>query len=170
MTIDMLKRAGWFVTFVLVQAIVLGRIHLFGVATPLLYIYFVVQFPRNFPKWAGLLWGFFMGFFIDMFTNTPGLAAASLTLIAAIQPYYLELFLSRDTAEDMKPALSTMGFTRYVYYVVPQVLLFCLLFFTLEHLSFFNLTHWALCILGSSVITLVLIFTFEIAKNKSEST
>jgi len=167
MTIEMLKRAGWFLVFVLAQAIVLGRIHLFGVATPLLYIYFVLQFPRNFPKWAGLLWAFFLGLFIDVFQNTPGLAATSLTLIAAIQPYYLELFLSRDTAEDMKPALSTMGFTRYVYYVVPQVLLYCLLFFTLEHLSFFNLTHWGLCILGSAAITLILIFTFEVAKNRS---
>ncbi len=167
MTIEMLKRAGWFMVFVLVQAIVLGRIHLYGVATPLFYVYFVIQFPRNMPKWTSLLWSFFMGLSIDIFFNTPGLAAASLTAIAAIQPYYLELFMSRDSAEDMKPSLSSMGFTRYVYYAIPQIFLFCLLFFTLEHLSLFNLTHWALCILGSTLITLVLIFTFEIAKNKS---
>jgi len=166
MTIEVLKRFGWFVVFVLAQAIVLGRIHLFGVATPLLYVYFVLQFPRNLPKWAGLLWGFFMGLSIDIFMNTPGLAAASLTLLAAVQPYYLELFLSRETVDDMKPAFATMGYTKYIYYAVPLVLLYCLVFFTLEHLSFFNLTHWALCTFGSVAITLVLIFTLEVAKNR----
>lgn len=89
MTQDFLKRAGWFLVFVLAQAMVLGRIHLFGVATPLLYVYFVTQLPRNYPKWASLLWGFMMGLLVDIFSNTPGMASASLTLIAAIQPYYL---------------------------------------------------------------------------------
>ena len=51
MSIDVLKRAGLFIAYVLVQAMVLGRIHLFGFATPLLYVYFVVKFPRNYPKW-----------------------------------------------------------------------------------------------------------------------
>lgn len=56
MSIDVLKRAGLFIAYVLVQAMVLGRIHLFGFATPLLYVYFVVKFPRNYPKW-GILYG-----------------------------------------------------------------------------------------------------------------
>ncbi len=164
MTIELLKRFGWFVAFVLAQALVLGRIHLFGVATPLFYVYFILQLPRNYPKWASLLWGFFMGLFVDVFLNTPGFAAASLTLIAALQPYYVELFASRDTAEDMVPSLSTLGLTRYIYFAVPLVFLFCLLFFTIEHFSFFNPTHWILCVLGSTVLTLVLIFSFEVAK------
>jgi len=166
MTIELLKRFGWFVAFVLAQVIVLGRIHLFGVATPFLYVYFILQLPRNYPKWAGLLWAFFMGLSVDIFLNTPGFAATSLTLIAAIQPYYMELFVSRDSAEDMKPAMSTMGATRYTYFVVPLVLLFCLLFFTIEHFSFFNFSHWLSCVFGSAALTLVLIFAFEIAKNK----
>jgi len=166
MTIELLKRFGWFVAFVLAQAIVLGHIHLFGVATPLLYIYFILLIPRNYPKWATLLWAFFLGFFVDIFLNTPGLAAASLTLIAAIQPYYIELFVSHDSAEDMKPTLSTMGATRYTYFVVPLVLLFCLVFFSLEHLSFFNVMHWLMSVLGSTALTLIMIFTFEIAKSR----
>ncbi len=40
MSIDLLKRAGLFIVFALAQTIVLGRIHLFGYATPLLYVYF----------------------------------------------------------------------------------------------------------------------------------
>ena len=165
MTVDLLKRAGWFIVFVLVQAVVLGRIHLFNYATPLFYVYFVTQFPRNYPKWGILLWSFMMGLMVDTFSNTPGLASASLTLIAAIQPYFFEIFIPRDSVDDLKPALSTLGPLKYSYYIIVLVLLYCLVFFSLELFNYFNLTQWALCVGGSTVVTLLLIFTFEIAKS-----
>ena len=166
MTIDLLKRAGWFVVFVLAQAIVLGRIHLFHCATPLFYVYFVTQFPRNYPKWGILLWSFMLGLMIDTFSNTPGLASASLTLIAAIQPYFFELFVPRDSLDNLKPALSTLGPLKYSYYIVMLVLLYCLVFYSLELFNFFNLQEWALCVAGSDAITLLLIYTFEFAKSR----
>ncbi len=166
MTLDLLKRAGWFVVFVLAQAVVLGRIHLFGVATPLLYVYFVTQFPRNYPKWGVLLWSFLMGLMVDTFSNTPGLAAASLTLIAAIQPYLFEAFVPRDSIENLKPSLSTLGPFKYSYYIVILVVVYCLVFYSLELFNFFNWEQWALCVVGSAVVTLMLIFSFEIAKSK----
>lgn len=166
MSEDLLKRIGWFMVYVMAQVMVLNRIHLLGVATPLLFVYFVLQLPRNCPKWESLLWAFVMGLFIDIFTNTPGLAAASLTLVAAVQPYYFELFLSRDAAKNIRPSLAAMGLTRYLVYSTPLVLLMCTAFFSLETLSFFNWQHWLLCIAGSTVITMLLIVTFEIAKSR----
>ena len=166
MTIDLLKRAGWFIVFVLVQAMVLGRIHLFNCATPLLYVYFVTSFPRNYPKWGILLWSFLLGLLIDTFSNTPGLASASLTLVAAVQPYYFELFVPRDSVDDLKPAMSTLGPLKYTYYIVVLAVLYCLVFYSLELFNFFNWTQWASCVGGSALITLLLIYTFEIAKNK----
>lgn len=165
MTVDLLKRAGWFVVFVLVQAVVLGRIHLFNYATPLLYVYFVLQLPRNYPKWGVLLWSFMLGLMVDTFSNTPGLASASLTLIGALQPYFFELFVPRDSVDDLKPALSTLGPLKYSYYAIVLVLLYCLVFYSLEYFTYFNLTQWAFSVGGSAVLTLVLIFTFEIAKS-----
>ena len=161
MVTDILKRVGWFVVFVLAQAMVLGRIHLFNCATPLLYVYFVTQFPRNYPKWGSLLWAFFMGLIIDIFSNTPGLASASLTLIAAVQPYYFELFIPRDSSETLKPSLATLGMLRYSYYIVVLVLLYCLVFFSLEMFTYFNWIQWLMNVGGSAAITLLLIFTFE---------
>lgn len=164
MTTETLKRLGWFMVFLLAQVFVLGRIYMFGVATPLLYVYFILQMPRNYPKWALLLWGFSLGLLVDIFFNTPGVAAASLTVIAAIQPYYMELFIPRDSSEDLRPSLKTLGALRYSNYTIPLVLVYCVLFFTLEHFSFFDALHWLLCVVGSTLLTLILIFTFEIAK------
>ena len=166
MTTDSLKRIALFLVFVLAQALMLGGIHLFNCATPLLYVYFVMMFPRNYPKWALLLWSFTMGLLIDVLFNTPGLAAASLTLIAAIQPYLLEAFTTQDSAENLEPTLKTLGWEKYTVYAVMTVLIFCIVIYSLEMFSFFNLLHWAMCVIGSTLITLVFIFTFEIARSK----
>jgi len=166
MTADFLKRIVLFLVFVLAQALMLGGIHLFNCATPLLYVYFVMMFPRNYPKWALLLWSFTMGLLIDVLFNTPGLAAASITLIAAIQPYLLEAFTTQDSAENLEPTLKTLGWEKYTTYAVMTVLIFCIVIYSLEMFSFFNLLHWAMCIIGSTLITLVFIFTFEITRSK----
>jgi len=166
MTTDSLKRIALFLVFVLAQTLMLGGIHLFNCATPLLYVYFVMMFPRNYPKWALLLWSFTMGLLIDVLFNTPGLAAASLTLIAAIQPYLLEAFTTQDSAENLEPTLKTLGWEKYTTYAIMSVLIFCIVIYSLEMFSFFNLLHWAMCVIGSTLITLVFIFTFEIARSK----
>ncbi len=164
MSADFLKRLGWFALFFLAQVIVLGRIHLFHYATPLFYVYFVTMFPRNYEKWAILLWSFLLGLCIDIFSNTPGLAAASLTVIAAIQPYYLELYVPRDSADNLKPSMKTLGPVKFAYYIVPIVLVYCLLFYSLEMFTFFNAFYWLMCVVGSAIITLLLIFTLEIGR------
>lgn len=166
MSADFFKRLGWFALFFLVQVIALGRIHLFHFATPLLYVYFVTMFPRNYEKWAILLWNFLLGLSIDIFSNTPGLAASSLTVIAAIQPYYLQLYVPRDSAENLQPTLRTLGPTKYTYYVTPLVLLYCMLFYTLEMFSFSNMLYWLMCVAGSTVLTLILIFTLEVGRGR----
>lgn len=166
MPIDFLKRLGLFFVFVLAQTMVLGRIHLFGYATPLLYVYFVAMFNRNYPKWAVLLWSFAMGLTIDVFSNTPGVAAASLTLIGAIQPYFLEPFIPRDSVDDLRPSIRTIGMVKYVYYIAVLVVLYCIVFFSLEAFNFFNWMDILKSVGGSAVITLVLILTFESVSSK----
>lgn len=158
---SLLKRTGLFFVFVLAQTMVLGRIHLFGYATPLLYVYFVLSFPRNYPKWAVLLWSFLLGLVMDIFSNTPGVAAASLTLAGALQPYVFELFISRDAAENLHPSLRALGLVKYLYYAAFLILLYCIVFFTLEFFNLSNGVEWLKCVIGSAVITLVLVMTFE---------
>jgi rod shape-determining protein MreD len=152
----------------LAQALVLGRIHLFGCATPLFYVYFVLLFPRNYPKWGVLLWSFALGLIVDMFYNTPGMAAASMTLIGAIQPYYFEMFISRDAAENLQPSMDNIGWVKYFYYSLVLVIIYCLVFFTLDVFTFYNWLEWIKCVVGSSAITLLMILTFETVRGRQE--
>jgi rod shape-determining protein MreD len=161
MAIDALRRALIFVVLCLTQVLVFNHIHLFGYATVLLYVYFVVMFPRNYPRWAILLWSFFLGLAVDMFSSTPGMAAASLTLTGFLQPYLLELFLPREAPENMKSALSTLGFTKFLTLASILVFVQCLLFFTIESFSFFNWLQWLLNVIGSTVLTVILLMALE---------
>lgn len=161
MNVDFLRRLLWFAVLTVAQVFVLNHIHLFAVATPLLYVYFILQFPRNHPRWASLLWGFLMGVIIDTFSNTPGVAAGSLTLVAALQPFVLKPFIPRESSSDFQPGMDTIGIPQYAWYAAILILIYNVVFFSLEMFSFFNVLEWLQCIGGSSLLTLILILVVE---------
>ncbi|MDD6379459.1 MAG: rod shape-determining protein MreD [Prevotella sp.] len=161
MNVDTLRKTIWLLVLVLVQVLILNHVHLFGVATPLLYIYFIMLFQRNYPRWAIMLWGFAMGLLIDIFANTPGVTCGTMTLMALIQPYLLRPFIPRDSAEDLQPGIRTLGTASFSYYALLMVLIFCIVFFTLEMFSFFNILFWLECVGGSTILTYLLILAIE---------
>ncbi len=161
MKIEVVRQLFTFIILCLAQVLVLNHINILGCATPLLYVYFIMMFRRGYPKWGILLWSFCLGLCVDIFSNTPGVAAASATLLGLLQPYLLNLFTQRDSADDMKPSMKELGVTRYVYYTVICVVVFQLAFFTLESFSFFNVEQWGKNIGGSSALTAILIIVIE---------
>lgn len=161
MNIDFLKRLLLFVVLLLAQALVLNHITLFGCATPLLYIYFVVSFQRGYPRWGILVWCFLLGLCVDIFSNTPGVATTSMTLLGLVQPYLLELFLQRDSDDNIQPAIYSLGPSTFFYYSSLLALLYCVVFFTVETFTFFNWLQWLLSIGGSWVLTELLIFVVD---------
>ena len=70
MNLNFIRNIVFFIILVVIQALVLNHIRLFGCATPLLYAYFVLPMQRGQGKWATLLWCFAMGLAIDIFSNT----------------------------------------------------------------------------------------------------
>ena len=129
MAIELLNRLIMFVALWLAQVLILNRIHLFDVATPLLYVFFVITFRRSSPKWQILLWCFALGLLIDVFSNTPGLAAGSMTLMAVVQPYLLELFVPRDSADNLASSAATLGVGKFFILCTVMVSLYCLVFY-----------------------------------------
>ena len=75
-----ISRIVWFVMLLLLQALVFNHVHIFGYATPMPYIYFLLILPSVTPRWLYVLLGFLLGLSVDLFTNTPGMAAGALCL------------------------------------------------------------------------------------------
>lgn len=155
---------GRFITFIILcaaQVLVLGNIHLFGFATPLPYIYMLMMLPRDCPRYALLLWGFTMGLIIDVFMNTPGVAAATMTLLAMLRPFILEPFIPRDSDEDMLPTMSSLGNRSYFYYCLICTVMYCAVFFALEIFCIYDYLQWIKSTVGSSILTIALILAIE---------
>jgi rod shape-determining protein MreD len=80
--ITLLQRIEWFVALVLLQVLVLNRVHIQGYATPFLFIYFLFLLDSGTKRNTLLGWGFALGLAVDIFGNTPGMNAAAATLLA----------------------------------------------------------------------------------------
>ena len=161
----LLSQFLWFVVMLVVQALLLNNIHLFGCSTPLLYVYVILMARRDFPRWGLLLFGFLLGLGVDMFSNTPGVGACSMTLLAFVQPMLMKLFLPRDSADDFQPGIPSLGLMKFVYFSFISIFLYSLVFFTLEMFNFFNWTLWALSVGGSTLLTLLLVIVIDNFRN-----
>ena len=108
-----------------------------------------------------------MGLLIDTFSNTPGVSSGSLTLIAALQPYILRVFVSHDNAEDLQPGVTSLGFGRYVWYSLILTFVYCIVFFSLDMFSFFNFFVWLQCVVGSTILTLLFLLVIEHVRSRA---
>ena len=161
MTIDLIRRLIVCIITCLLQVLLFNRICLFGVATPMMVVYFVIALPRGYPRWGALLWSFFLGLGVDMFCNTPGVNAASLTIIGMIQPYLIELFLPRDADDDIKCSAHSLGVWHFLSLASILVVIFCLIFFALESFTFSAWLYALQCTGASALLTLLFIMAVE---------
>jgi rod shape-determining protein MreD len=136
------------------------------VGTPLLYVYFAITFRRNFPKWLVLVSCFLLGLLIDVFSNTPGLAASTMTLVALAQTYLIDLVAPRDSAEDLEASAKVLGTSKFVTLSALLTLLYCLVFFALEAFNFFDVLLWLARSVISFVLTMVLILAVESVRSR----
>ncbi len=155
-----------FVALLLAQVLILNHVHLLGVGTPLLYVYFAITFRRNFPKWLVLVSCFLLGLLIDVFSNTPGLAASTMTLVALAQTYLIDLVAPRDSAEDLEASAKVLGTSKFVTLSALLTLLYCLVFFALEAFNFFDVLLWLARSVISFVLTMVLILAVESVRSR----
>ena len=166
MNTDAMKYIALAAAVLIIQVLVLNNIHLFGCATPLMLVYVVMLLPANTPRWIPVAGGFVLGLLSDIFVNTPGVGAASLTLVGMVQPVYLHLFMSRESPDDLVPSVASLGFTKYAFYTLLLLLLFVSTFFALEEFSFFHWQQYLLLVGGSAAITYLLIFVIETVRGR----
>lgn len=157
-----LQRLTRLFVLLLFQVLVFNQVHLLGYITPLVMGYMIVCFHQGTSRSSVLMWGFITGLLFDIFSNTAGMAAASYTLIAMFQPPLLSIFIPRDAAEEFTPSFHTLGFWKYLLYVLLLMLILHGAFYLLDA---FTLANWQLTLLsigGGAVLTTLLIFFIEL--------
>lgn len=149
-----------FVMLILLQTLLLNRISLFGIVTPVLYIYFLLKLPVGRNLYYVIASAFLLGLIIDIFLNTPGMNAAATTIVAAFRKDIMGLFFEREGYDDFVPGINT-GAGPFVRFTVFMVLLHLMLLFFIESFTLFNLKNTLLRIGTSSVVTIPLIIALD---------
>ena len=162
----MLTRIAWFIGLVLVQSLLLNNICLFGLATPFVYIYFLLAMDRDADRNALMVTAFLLGLAVDVFSNTPGVNAGASVLVAFMRPGLLRLFSPRDEYENFEPGIYTLGIWAFVPYATIVTLLHHTALFLLEAFSFANIGYLSLRILCSTLLTVMLVMAIEFVRHK----
>jgi len=150
-----------FILLVFLQVGLFNHIHLFGFATPLLYIYFLIKLPINMNRNVMVLLGALLGFIIDIFSFTLGLCMTTLIVVSFLRYYLLKLFAPRDVFDEYLPSFSTFGTYFFMRYAAVVSLIHVFLLYTIESFSLFNPLTLFLRVAGSFTLTILLIFAFE---------
>ena len=157
-----LRRLCWCVSLLLLQILLLDRICLFHLVTPVVIMYFVLILDSDISPAQRMLWGFAMGLVSDLFVNTPGVQASSLTLLAYLQPSILRLYVTFDRRTKFEPGLALMDFGPYVLYLTTGALLFNCAAVLLRTSSSSPIMEIVLRIADGTVLSLILMVLIEL--------
>jgi rod shape-determining protein MreD len=159
------KNTVRFALFLLVQVYVLNKIpQLHRFITPYLYYLFILWLPFSISRIRLLVAGFAIGIALDYFTMTPGLHAAACVLIAYVRPIIINILMPKDISEFnyREPSAKAMGLTPYVIYILVLTLLHHGYLVFLEWLSFGSFLDFIIKVIGTTAISLLMIFTVEL--------
>ena len=165
MITSVFKHLAWTLLLLLVQALVLDRVHPWGLGAPLLFPLAVITLPLGTSRTSALLWGFGTGFVADVFAGTSGIGSAAMTLVALVQPPLLEIMSPRDSEEQLRPSFLAMGRWNYVRFLSMLLFLHHVVYFSLEGFSYFHLADVAASMGVSFVFSLLLALVVEQVRN-----
>ena len=142
--------------------VVCNRICLFNIAVPFVFIYFILRLPLSLSvNWVMTL-SFLIGLVVDIFSNTYGMYAMSSTIIGGLRKPIFTLFYPREDEMSIPiPSISTLGVSTYLKYMFTLVLIFCVVIYVIQLFTFYNFGLTLMRIIGSSLLTAVILFGFD---------
>lgn len=160
----------YFVIFVLVQVLILNNIYYLRIATPFVYLYFLLKLPVGISKSVLLFISFLTGLTIDFFSNTPGMHAAACTFVGFFRPGMIKLLIGKEIPEGVIPSYGVFGTGGFLRYTFLFVFLHHIVLFLVESLTLFDPLYLAFRILSSILLSVVLIaiveaFNMEVVRN-----
>jgi membrane-associated HD superfamily phosphohydrolase len=132
--------ALFIVAVVMAQIFVFDSIRVSVYFSPLAYIAFVALLPVGARPVAVLLLGFATGLFVDFFEGTGGAHTAATLITAYLRRWMMILTMGRETVEEEKamPSAKLLGGMKFLRYAALVAGFHCLVYFSLEALTWNN--------------------------------
>jgi hypothetical protein len=130
---DTLKHSARFIFFVFIQVLILSQIELGGGTQIMIYPLFVLLLPVDINVFVLLTLSFALGISIDAISDTYGLHASSLLVVAYLRPVIFKLFAPRDGYEQIPETnIYNMGLSWFIRCFGLLLLIHHFWFFMLE--------------------------------------
>lgn len=160
-----LKRLAQMLLLLALQVLILNHMTFWGMGTPMIGTLLLVYMPMGTSRSATLIWGFCMGLATDIFSNTPGLGSASMTMAAMFQPTLLNMQAPKDAQESLIPTYLSMGIWNHVRYIFTLFLVHHTVYFLLETFSTAHIVLAGQHLLSSLATSLLLAYSLETLRN-----
>jgi len=146
-----------FILLVFIQVFLLKNITLYNLATPYLYILFILLLPFETPNILLFALAFITGLTIDAFYDTPGLHAAACVLLALVRILFISITVQKDGFDnEPEPTLSIMGFRWFLTYALVLTLFHHFFLFNLEAFNLSQIQYTLSRFVLSSLFTVFL--------------
>jgi len=156
-----------FIILIALQVLIFNNINLFGYLNPFPYILFILLFPVNGNKNILLLTSFLLGLTLDMFCNSGGIHAASVTILAFVRPSLFKFSFGLSYEYQTIKIVDKISSER-ITFLVTSIFIHHFVMFTLEYFRFSLILNILLKTLLTTFFTCVvcLILIFLIKPNK----
>lgn len=155
MTSAAIKFAWRFLGLVLLQVLICNHINFMGYINPYIYLVFILVYPAQNNTTRLLLLAFFLGLTVDIFSDSGGVHAASLVLIAFLRPGFLKMsFGSLYEHSAIKFGNTELG--ALITYVILMVFAHHLVLFTLDFFQWGEFLNILKNTLFSGIFTVIL--------------
>jgi hypothetical protein len=167
-----LKNSIRFLIFVLLQALVFNQIEIgFGIHL-MVHPLFIMLLPFETGIFTLMILGFSLGLVIDVFSNTYGLHASSLLLMAYMRPIIFKFYGPREGYDPLKePSIFDMGGRWFLFVFGYLILIHHFWYFLVEIFRFDQFLLILQKTLFSVIISYLLAIvlqTFLIKKSKAK--
>jgi rod shape-determining protein MreD len=151
-----------FLILVGLQVFLLKNIGYYNLASPFLYILFILLLPFKIPNGLLFLLAFLTGLTVDVFYDTLGLNAAACTVLAYVRIIYISVTVQREGFDnEPEPSLGIMGFRWFIFYAIILTFFHHLVLFSFETFRFSEFGYILIRTVLSSLFTVMLIILAE---------
>ena len=136
MTRDLIKYIIQIPVYTLIQILILNEILFLSYINPYLYIILIIVLPYKIPKWFLIIYAFFLGFSIDIFSGTLGMHSFASVLIAFCKNSIAKITIPHNIVEQGDELImQKIGVKSFLTYTFLITLIHLSTLFFLEHLN-----------------------------------
>lgn len=150
------QNIGRFLFLLLLQVIVLNQINFLKFINPMVYVLWVILFPIRKSKTLLLISSFLLGLSIDFFSDSGGIHAAALTLVAFIRLPILKAVLGKSDFDYLLFNIRSISFLKAFIFIGNIILIHHLVVFSLEYFNFNEFYEIIQKVIIASLATIVI--------------